>query len=203
MCGLSYNPEASPPLSDSDSKPAPVRRVLRTVPPNDQASTKATIRVRKPTTSCSCEVELAELRKEVSELTKTINGMSDIIHAKLLFPHLSLAEALSSGTEVTHDHVKAPKRPRSDSALYLPDIPDGFSDSTAHSLVFQRRTKTTTAEQECKVAFKRLGVDSGIEEEFDTDTIVVKRVKAPVVRRGKVSKPVRASTRTRASHAKK
>lgn len=61
--------------------------------------------------------------------------------------------------------------------------------------MFKRRTKATTTEQECKVAFKKLKVDSGAEEGFETDTIVVKGVKASAVKQGRVVKRGRASRR--------
>lgn len=139
--------------SDSNQNPALGRRALRSIgnPPPPRA--KPAMRVRE---ACRCESQLTQLRSEVSQLTKAIDEMNSIVHARLLFPHLSLAEALAGATEVTYDHVKPPKRPRTDSALYLPDIPDGFSDSTAHSLAFRRRTKATTTEQECKRALKKL-----------------------------------------------
>lgn len=141
------------------------------------------MRGREP---CRCETQLTELRSEISQLTKTINEMNSIVHAKLLFPHLSLAEALAEETEVTYDHVKPPKRPRTDSALYLPDIPDGFSDSTAHSLAFRRRTKATTTEQECRRASKRLQADSNAR---GTEAVVLDRlISPPSVKRGKAAK---------------
>lgn len=132
MCGLSYNPENPPVMPDR--KP-PANRILRSTEPNKQG------RQAKAVKPCNCELQLSELRQEVVELTRTVNELKDIISAKFLFPHLSLAEAQSDATEVSYEHVRPPKRPRTDSALYLPDIPDGFSDSTAESMKFKRRTR--------------------------------------------------------------
>lgn len=167
-------------MSDSDG-PAPARRVLRSIGNEQPLRARKPIRVRE---ACRCEAQLTELRNEVSELTKTINEMNSIVHAKLLFPHLSLAEALAEEAEVTYAHVKPPKRPHTDSALYLPDIPDGFSDSSAHSLAFRRRTKATTTEQECKRASKKLHVDFDDHGSVLLDAIKV----APLTKRAKATK---------------
>lgn len=187
-------------MSDSDSNhPAPGRRALRSI--GNQQPPRA-IRVRDP---CRCESQLKELRSEVSQLTKTINEMNSIVHAKLLFPHLSLVEALAEATEVTYDHVKPPKRPRKDSALYLPDIPDGFSDSTAHSLAFRRRTKATTTEQECKRALKKFQVaDPHTAAPPELETIVVDIESPPVKRRPRETKapPMAKAVMTRGDKLK-
>ncbi|KAH8151820.1 uncharacterized protein LAJ45_03811 [Morchella importuna] len=146
---ICYNPD-DPPIM-------PARRtahVLQSLAPNQQKkatrTTAAAAAAQNPTPACSCGTELAELRQEVSELTRALNEMKEVMYARLLFPHMSLAEAQTDATEVTWEHVRPPKRQRSDSALYLPDIPDGFSDSTAHSLVFKQRTRN--AEKECERA---------------------------------------------------
>lgn len=181
-------------MSDSDSG----RRVLRSIG-NVQQS-----RAKKPThtkEACCCESELTELRKEVTQLTKTINEMNSILYAKLLFPHLSINEALAEKTEVTYDHVKPPKRPRTDSARYLPDIPDGFSDSTAHSLAFRRRTKATTTEQECKRALKKLRVNL---DDHESDAIVLDAIKVvPVAKTVPVVEVFSAAKRTKVDKKKR
>ncbi|KAL0633142.1 hypothetical protein Q9L58_007983 [Maublancomyces gigas] len=198
-------------MSDSDSG----HRVLRSIGNVQQSRIKKSTRAQE---ACCCESELTELRKEVTQLTKTINEMNSILYAKLLFPHLSLDEALAEKTEVTYDHVKPPKRPRTDSARYLPDIPDGFSDSTAHSLAFRRRTKATTTEQECKRALKKLRVNPDSHESDATvlDAIKVVSVAKSVptvevfseAKRTKVDKKkggskTKTSRSTRSSRAKK
>ncbi|KAI5851737.1 hypothetical protein DFP73DRAFT_167464 [Morchella snyderi] len=131
-------------------------RVLQSLAPNQQK--KAAAAAQSPiSAACSCGTELTELRQEVAELTRALNEMKEVMYARLLFPHMSLAEAQTDATEVTWEHVRPPKRQRSDSALYLPDIPDGFSDSTAHSLVFKQRTRN--AEKECERACKKFKIN--------------------------------------------
>lgn len=97
---------------------------------------------------------------------------------------MSLAEAQTDATEVTWEHVRPPKRQRSDSALYLPDIPDGFSDSTAHSLVFKQRTRN--AEKECERACKKLKINPVTGEPLEnlskTAAVVVKETHEQAMR---------------------